>query len=105
MRSSACGPGGLVAGEGNGSDVTGAHNGTTPYGMAYPQGIVGQAFAQIDGYQRVLIADGPDFKLTTSLTIEGWIYAQSATGVIFFRGDSRSGWDPYQLDAFTDEQT
>lgn len=88
-------------GEGNANDSVGAHNGTTPYGMGYPQGMVGQSFFNQTGYQRVLIPDGADFKLTDSLTIVQWIYPLQNTGVVFYRGDSRPGWDPYSIGAFT----
>lgn len=87
--------------EGNGNDVTGAHNGTTPFGMTYVQGEVGQAFSyHYDSYDmtRVTIPDSPDFKLTSSMTIEAWIYPKAACFYVFFRGDDRSGLDPYSVD-------
>ncbi len=52
---------------------------------------------------RIFIPDDPQFALTNSLTLEAFIYATSpgagpfTAGQIIFRGDDRSGLDPYTL--------
>src|ERR1035438_5761200 len=84
--------------------MTGAHNGTTPFGMTYVAGMVGQAFSyHFDTYDmtRVTIPDSQDFKLTNSMTIEAWIYPKAACNYVFFRGDDRGGLDPYYVDCRT----
>ena len=58
-------------------------------------GLIGGAFAP----------DGPEFVLTNSLSVSCWVYprayahpyATSPQSQIVFRGDDRSGMDPYQL--------
>jgi hypothetical protein len=50
--------------------------------------------------QGIVIPDGPAFQLTHSLTLEGYIYAQTLSGGdgnIIFRGDDQGGLDPYWL--------
>src|SRR5207249_1453446 len=65
---------------------------------SFAPGQVGQAFS-FDGVRsRVSIPDAEVFKLTDSLTFEGWIQAASlAPGIIFIRGDNRPGLDPYTM--------
>ena len=87
--------------DGNPNDSAGTHNGTTPYGMTYMPGIIGQAFSYTffnNDHTRVTIPDSADFKLTSSLTIEAWIYPRASSWYVFFRGDDRSGLDPYYVD-------
>jgi hypothetical protein len=52
-----------------------------------------------NGGQSVAIPDDPAFDLTQSLTLEAYIYAEKNNNgdlhQIVFRGDSRSGFDPY----------
>src|SRR6185369_2601772 len=94
-------PSGLVAwwrAEGNANDATGAHDGQLRFGAAFAQGRTGQAFS-FDGVQsRVNIPDSDAFKLTNSLTFEGWLQPASwAPGIIFIRGDDWGGLDPYYM--------
>jgi hypothetical protein len=83
--------------EGNAFDSAGTNNGTTPFGIIYTNGEVGAAFSFNASGKRVSIPDSDDFKLTNSLTIEGWIRINADGGFIFFRGDDRPGLDPYAL--------
>ena len=82
------------------ADTVGANHGTLVSGAAYAAGQSAQSFS-FDGIDdRVLIQDSESFKLTQSLTIEGWVMVQSfgtRRGEILFRGDDRGGNDPYQL--------
>jgi len=96
-------PAGLVSwwrAEGNTTD-TGTHPGTTPYGIAYAAGAVGQAF-DFDGSssRRVAVADSPDFKFTNGFTVEAWVYPRQYAGLMIFRGDNRPGLDAWSLDAY-----
>jgi hypothetical protein len=44
----------------------------------------------------VAIPDSDAFKLTTSLSVEGWVRLESVgPGIIFIRADNRGGLDPY----------
>jgi hypothetical protein len=94
-------PSGLVAlwrGDGDATDVTGAHDGTLLYGTTFSPGVAGQAFTFDLSRARVSIPDADAFKLTDSLSFEGWINVASyAPGLIFIRGDNRGGLDPYQM--------
>jgi hypothetical protein len=85
--------------EGNAADNLGRHDGTN-LGATFVAGVRGQAF-QFDGIiSRVNVADSPDFELTNSLTIEGWLNINTFLGAqIFFRGDNRPGLDPFSLSA------
>ena len=80
--------------EGNATDRAGLNHGTLA-GATFVAGKVGQAF-NCNGGQKIIIPDNDSLKLTNSLTIEGWIFANGA-GFIAFRGDSRPGLDPYVL--------
>ncbi|HLP77841.1 MAG TPA: LamG domain-containing protein, partial [Candidatus Paceibacterota bacterium] len=92
---------GMWRGDGNTLDSGGTNNGTTPYGMAYAPGIVGQAFDFDSSSRRVSIPDQTAFRLTNSLTIEGWIFPrQYNSGFIFFRGDNRGGYDAWTVDMY-----
>jgi hypothetical protein len=92
-------PAGAIAwwrAEGNGTDSVGHHNGEL-LGAQIAPGLVGQAFS-FTGSSRVNVADSDDFKLTESLTIEGWINpSEYRPGIIFIRGDNRPGLDAYTI--------
>jgi hypothetical protein len=94
-------PAGLVAwwpAEGNANDAADGHHGTANAGVSFTAGRVGQAFRFDGGGGRVNVPDNAAFKLTNSLTIEGWIYIQAFSGaILFIRGDNRPGLDPYTL--------
>ncbi len=93
-------PSGLVGwwkGESSTTDSAGTNNGTTPFGIAYSSGRVGQAFSFNATSRRVSVPDNSSFILTNALTIEGWINITGDGGFILFRGDTRSGADPYAL--------
>jgi hypothetical protein len=99
-------PPGLVGwwrGEGNALDQLGRNDGTLEGGVRCVPGKVGMAFDFDREWKRVFIPDGPDFKLTNSLSIEGWIYPrkpEKTLGIrcmVFIRGDNRPGLDPYQI--------
>jgi hypothetical protein len=99
-------PSGLVGwwrGEGNGNDNAGTNNAFALPNVSFTNGIVGRAFAfepenlPYGTYSGVQIADQPYYGLTNSLTIEGWIRPRGPSYVIFYRGDNRSGLDPYAM--------
>jgi hypothetical protein len=96
-----CAPAGLVAwwrADGDAADVSGAHNGELLYGTTFSPGVSGQAFSFDLSRARVSIPDHDAFKLTDSLSFEGWINVASyAPGIIFIRGDNRGGLDPYHM--------
>ena len=96
---------GLVSwwtGDNTASDDAGTNDGTLVSGATYANGQIGPAFS-FDGVDdRVGVADSASLKLTSSMTIEGWIKATSIPvpgqqGEILFRGDDRGGLDPYSL--------
>jgi streptogramin lyase len=100
-------PSGLVSwwtGNGTANDVMGLNN-ATPTGLTYATGEVGQAFSFDGTDDRAQIVDNPSLQFTTSLSIEGWVQVNGFPtgtngddhGEIFFRGDDRSGLDPYSL--------
>jgi beta-lactamase regulating signal transducer with metallopeptidase domain len=96
---------GLVAlwsGEDNGLDsVSGAV--AVNQTVTYTDGVVGRAFCfSTDSYPRgtytgMEVADRPEFILTNSLTIEGWIRPRGNGYCILSRGDNRPGFDPYTI--------
>jgi hypothetical protein len=91
-------PNGLVAwwqADGNAFDRAGTNDGVVQ-SITYTNGVIGQAFA-CNGSGRVQIADSPAFQLTNALSIECWIRPRGNGNVIFWRGDNRSGTDPYFL--------
>lgn len=63
---------------------------------------------QFDGTNRIFVADAPDFQISGSLSLEAMIRLDTYTNanrtkqLIFFRGDSRGGLDPFQLDVRPD---
>ena len=84
----------LYSGEGNADDSAGTNNGTS-LGLVYAAGKVGQCFS-FNGStsRRLFVPDNPNFKLTNSFTLEGWLKIAGDGGVVFFRGDDRVGLDP-----------
>ena len=96
-------PSGLVSwwgGEGNANDPAGDASGVLYRGVTFAPGKVGQCFAFDGRNSGVNVPDVPALALTNSLTIEGWLLvprAPSAPGMVLFRGDTRSGLDPYYL--------
>ncbi len=87
--------------EGDALDSLGNNNGSLPHGIAFAAGEVGQGFS-FDGVSSVVfLGDPDDLKLTNSLTIEAWVFANnqpsSTHRQIFFRGDTRYCLDPYGL--------
>ena len=99
-------PSGLVGwwrGEGNGNDSAGTNNAYAMPHVSFTNGIVGQAFSfdpenlPFGTYSGVQIADQPAYALTNSLSIEAWIRPRGDGYYIFYRGDNRSGLDPYQM--------
>jgi hypothetical protein len=95
-------PAGLVGwwrAEGNANDSVAGNNGVME-NVGFAAGKVSQAFAfdpQNFNPVRISIPDQPAFKLTSSLTIEGWVRPRGAGYCIFWRGDNRTGLDPYAL--------
>jgi len=107
-------PSGLVAwwrGEGNGNESAGTNNAYALPNITFTNGIVGRAFAidpdnyPLGAYTGVRIADQPYYALTNSLSIEGWIRPRGAGYVIFYRGDNRSGLDPYGMGMGRDKKS
>jgi sugar lactone lactonase YvrE len=82
-------------------DLMGLNNATLFNGTTYAAGKVGQAFSFDGVNDRASVGDSASLKLTTSLTIEGWIrvnaFPSSGSGEIFFRGDDTRY--PYFLSA------
>jgi hypothetical protein len=91
---------GWWSGETNAADFTGNHSGTTPFGIAYQSGVVGEAFDFDGSHRRVSIADSPAFQLTNAMTLEGWVYPRAYGGFITFRGDNRPGLDNWTIDTY-----
>jgi len=96
-------PSGLVGwwrGEGNPSDSVGEAGGVLYRGVKFAAGKVGRCFA-FDGINSgINVPDVPALALTNSLTIECWLLVPSAPsvpGMVLFRGDTRSGLDPYYV--------
>ncbi len=98
-------PSGLVGwwkGDGNTLDSVAGNNGVA-VNVGFTNGVVGQAFScdaenfPYGTYVGVDIPDRPDYALTNSLTMEGWIRPRGDGYMIFYRGDNRPGLDPYQL--------
>jgi len=96
-------PSGLVSwwrGEGTPSDSVGEADGVLYHGVKFATGKVGRCFV-FDGISSgINVPDVPALALTKSLTIECWLLvprAPSVPGMVLFRGDTRSGLDPYYL--------
>ena len=83
-------------------DVVATNNGILS-NVGYTSGIDGGAFSfdpenySYGTYTGVKIADQSAYALTNSLTIEGWVRPRGNSYMIFFRGDSRPGLDPYSI--------
>lgn len=96
-------PSGMVswwAGEGTADDSAGRANGALYGGVTFAPGKVGQCFAFNGNNGAVNLPDAPALALSNSLTFEGWVFvtnAPSSPGMVIFRGDTRSGLDPYSL--------
>jgi hypothetical protein len=88
------------AAETNANDSLGTANGSLYGGVTYAPGKVGQCFA-FDGVNgAVNVPDVPALALSNSLSIEAWLFVTntpSGVGMVIFRGDTRSGLDPYSL--------
>jgi hypothetical protein len=87
-------PAGLVSwwqAQNSAVDVMGLNNATLYNGATYAAGKVGQAFSFDGVNDRASVGDSASLKLTTSLTIEGWIkvnaFPTTNPGEIFYRGD------------------
>jgi len=96
-------PAGLIAwwkGEGNANDSAGRADGVLYRGVTFAPGEVGQCFS-FDGINSAVnVPDVPALALTNSLTIECWLFVTNGPtvpGMVLFRGDTRSGLDPYYL--------
>lgn len=101
---------GLVAawrGDGDARDRTGHCPGTPHGGVSYVPAMVGRGF-YFDGAEGgVNVEDSEPLRITGSVTISAWVYVESypspqqEASMILFRGDDRSGLDPYflQIDA------
>jgi hypothetical protein len=96
-------PPGLVGwwrGEGNATDVVSGANGALYGSVTFASGKVGRCFA-FDGINGgINLPDVPALALTGSLSIEGWLLVAdvvSVSGMVIFRGDTRSGLDPYYV--------
>ncbi|UCE38356.1 MAG: hypothetical protein JSW00_03725, partial [Thermoplasmata archaeon] len=90
-------------GEEDAEDIADSNHGTLIDGTTFDVGKVGQAFSFDGSNDRVGVADSDNLKITGSMTIDAWIFIKSfpnpspGLGHILFRGDSRSGHDPYYL--------
>jgi hypothetical protein len=103
-------PSGLVGwwkADGNAVDSVAGNNGIMQL-VDFTDGVVGQAFLFHYNYfpphSRISVPDKPEFALTDSLSIEGWINSAGAgnDGVILWRGDCRGGYDPYFFQIMSD---
>ncbi|HEX9997520.1 MAG TPA: LamG domain-containing protein [Abditibacterium sp.] len=95
-------PSGLVAAwkwENSAADMSGKFIGSQQFGASFAPGFVGRALAFDGKNDRFTVADAPEFELTKSLSIEGWIWVESCEkfGMILVRADMRSGPEPYGL--------
>lgn len=96
-------PAGLVGwwrAEDDAADFTGANSGSFPFGAAFTNGVVGQAFDFDGSSRRVSIPDSPALQLTNAMTLEAWVYPRAYGGFITFRGDNRGGLDNWTLDTY-----
>lgn len=99
-------PAGMLAwypGDGHNNDIQGGNNGVTNGSVPFAAGQVGQAFQFNGATGNAVTAPEQAAYQVTSLTIDAWINiaafpsAGQGAGMIFFRGDSRPGLDPYFL--------
>lgn len=86
-------PGGQAADSADGNALS--NEGPEP--VTYAPGVVGQAFV-LNENVKLRAPDAPNMVLTNAVTVEGWINPFSAnTSAIIQRGDSRGGFDPYNM--------
>jgi len=94
----------LWPGDDNALDVISGNNGTPHGGLTYAPAVIADGF-EVDGSTGgINVADADSLKLTKSITITAWVntfgYPPGPPhdwGMIYFRGDDRSGYDPYWL--------
>jgi hypothetical protein len=107
-NAAAAGTGTIVDSSGNahnGTPVNGPHySATVPLATIPQTGAADKRSMSFDGVnQRVSIPDSPAFQLTQSLTLEAYFNLQGIgpklnwSHYIVFRGDNRTGLDPYWL--------
>ena len=87
------------------ADLSGNGHDGNLLGAQPSPGVSGLGIAFTGDGSGVDIADGPDFELKDSFTIEAWFNATSlhdGHNLIFFRGDSRPGLDPYFVTIYPD---
>lgn len=90
-------------GDGSAADRASRNHGTIYGGVTFVPAMVGQGFRfnGVDG--RISVPDAPSLRIAGSLTITCWIWVESfptleqGAGMILFRGDDRTGADPYHL--------
>jgi MSHA biogenesis protein MshQ len=106
----ASGAGGVLDSSGNGNNGTAlnspVYRANTAVSSIPQTGAADNRSMQFSGtgQQRVYINDGPQFAITGSLTIEAYFNVAAipnAAGSILFRGDDRTGFDPYFLNVET----
>ena len=96
-------PPGLVSwwqAEGNANDTVGGNSGVLLNAATYAPGRVGQAFSFEGTNSYIRVADNPNLRFTTALTIEAWIYPTDISGY----HNIVSKWDvlhPFQDRAYT----
>jgi hypothetical protein len=76
-------PSGMVSwwrGESNALDSVGTNNGTLQGGTTFAPGEVGQAFNFNGTSAYVQVADSPNLRFTTAMTIEAWVYVRTSGG-------------------------
>ena len=86
-------PAGLVSwwrAEGNANDAGGGFNNGAAYYVGYTAGEVNQAFSFNGGDAVVCVADSPNLRFTTALTLEAWVKPAANAGQAIL-----SKWDVY----------
>jgi hypothetical protein len=83
-------------------DFVGGNNADLINGTTFSDGQALQELSFDGVNDRAEVGDVESLKLTSSLTIEGWVRVDTwpttaAHGHILFRGDDRNGLDPYHL--------
>src|SRR5207249_5017992 len=76
-------PSGLVSwwrAEGSASDSADSNNGVLQGGATFAQGEVGQAFSFNGTDSSIQVADAPNLRFTTAMTVEAWIYPRAVGG-------------------------
>ena len=83
-------------GNGDAKDSSGhGHDGTVLNGAGFTTGLLAQAFNFGQGYNRVVVPDSPDFKLTNSLSIGAWVFPKANSWTVVQR--SSANLVPYSL--------